>query len=55
VQVESFSGVAGQFTLVFDSIANTTAFKGDVDGDSVADMMILFTGDVTALTSTWVL
>ena len=54
-QVGAFSNVAGQFTLAFDGGANTTTLLGDTNGDSVADFSILFTGDVTALTGTWVL
>jgi len=54
-QVGSFSSVAGQFTLAFDGGSNTTTLLGDTNGDGVADFSILFTGDVTALTGTWVL
>ena len=55
VKVATFSGVAGQLTLAFDAGANTTTLRGDTDGNGVADFSILFSGDVTALTGTWVL
>jgi len=54
-QVGAFSNVAGQFTLAFDGGSNTTTLLGDTDGNGVADFSILFTGDVTALTGSWVL
>jgi len=54
-QVGAFSNVAGQFTLAFDTGSNTTTLLGDTDGNGVADFSVLFTGDVTALTATWVL
>jgi len=54
-QVAAFSNVAGQFTLAFDGGSNTTTLLGDTDGNGVADFSVLFTGDVTALTGSWVL
>jgi len=54
-KVGAFSGTAGQFTLAFSGGANTTILLADVNGDSVADFSILFTGDVTALSGSWVL
>jgi len=54
-QVGAFSNVAGQFTLAFDGGSNTTTLLGDTDGNGAADFSVLFTGDVTALTGTWVL
>jgi len=54
-QVGAFSSVAGQFTLAFNGGSNTTTLLGDTDGNGVADFSILFTGDVTALTGSWVL
>ena len=53
--VAAFSGVAGQFTLAFDGGSNMTTLLADADGNGAADFSILFTGDVTTLTSTWVL
>ena len=53
VQVGAFSNVAGQYTLAFSG--GTTTLLADVNGDGAADFSILFTGDVTALTGTWVL
>jgi len=55
VKVTSFSGVAGQLKVAFDSGSNTSTLLADTDGDSVADFSILFTGDVTGLTEGWVL
>jgi len=55
VRVASFSGVAGQLTLAFASGTGTTTLLGDTDGNGVADFSILFSGDVTALTGSWVL
>ncbi|MGF7150493.1 Ca2+-binding RTX toxin-like protein [Sphingomonas zeicaulis] len=54
-QVAAFTGTAAQLTLAFDAGTNTTTLRGDTDGNGVADFSILFTGDVTALTGTWVL
>jgi len=54
-RVASFSGVAGQFTLAFAAATNITTLLADTDGNGAADFSILFTGDVTALTGTWVL
>ena len=53
VRVANFSGVAGQFTLAFG--CGTTTLLGDTDGNGLADFSVLFTGDVTALTGSWVL
>jgi len=53
VQVAAFSNAAGQYTLAFSG--GTTTLLADVNGDGAADFSILFTGDVTALTGTWVL
>jgi len=53
VRVANFSGVAGQFTLAFGG--GTTTLLGDTDGNGLADFSVLFTGDVTALTGSWVL
>jgi len=54
-RVAAFSNVAGQFTLAFAAGSNTTTLLGDTDGNGVADFSVLFTGDVTALTTGWVL
>ena len=53
--VNAFSGKAGELTLRYDTASGTTTLHADVSGDGLTDMTILFTGDVTALTSTWVL
>ena len=50
-QVASFTGVADQMTLAFDAGTNTITLRGDTDG--LADFSILFTGDVTGLTASW--
>jgi len=55
VRVANFSSVAGQFTLAFAAATGTTTLLGDTDGNGVADFSILFSGDVTALTTMWVL
>jgi len=55
VKVTSFTGVAGQLTLAFAAGTNTTTLLGDSDGNGLADFSILFTGDVTPLTGSWVL
>ena len=55
VKAASFTHTAGQFTLTYDGGANTTTALFDTNGDANADMAILFTGDVTALTGTWIL
>jgi len=54
-QVGAFSSVAGQFTLAFNGGTNITTLLGDTDGNGTADFSVLFTGDVTALTGTWIL
>jgi len=54
-RVGAFSGIAGQFTLAFSSASGVTTLLADTNGDRVADFSILFSGNVTATTSTWVL
>jgi Ca2+-binding RTX toxin-like protein len=51
----AFSGVAGQYTLAFNAVTGQTQLLADVNGDSKADFALLFTGDVTGLTGSWVL
>lgn len=46
--VAAFTGVAGQATLSFQSGVNRTIFSGDVNGDGVADVVIVFVGQVNA-------
>jgi len=53
--VGAFTNGAGEFTVTFNAGADTTTALFDIDGDASADMAILFTGDVTALTGSWVL
>jgi len=55
VKAAAFTHVAGQFTLAYDAGTNTTTALFDTNGDANADMAILFTGDVTALTASWAL
>ncbi len=55
VHADAFTHTAGEFTLAYDAGTNTTTAMFDTNGDANADMAILFTGNVTALTSTWVL
>jgi Ca2+-binding RTX toxin-like protein len=51
----AFTHSAGEFTLAYDAGTNTTTALFDTNGDANADMTILFTGDVTALTGSWLL
>jgi Ca2+-binding RTX toxin-like protein len=51
----AFTHVAGEYTLAYDAGTNTTTVLFDTNGDAVANMTILFTGDVTALTGSWML
>ena len=51
----AFTHAAGEYTLAYDVGTNTTTALFDTNGDAVANMAILFTGDVTALTGTWML
>lgn len=46
VFVSTFSNVAGQARLTFDSATNRTTFSGDVNGDGVADLVIVMVGQV---------
>ena len=55
VRVGAFSGVAGQYSLTFDAITGQSLLQADVNGDSRADLIIAFTGDVTSMTAGWVL
>ncbi len=52
-EVAAFTGHAGEYMLSYDLGANQSSFAADADGDAVADMLIRFTGDVTALDSGW--
>ena len=51
----AFTHTAGEYRLAFNSGTNTTTALFDTNGDAAADMTILFTGNVTALTGDWVL
>ncbi|WP_198350912.1 M10 family metallopeptidase C-terminal domain-containing protein [Flavisphingomonas formosensis] len=53
--VGAFDHTAAEFTLSYDAGTNTTTALFDTNGDAAADMQILFTGNVTTLTSTWLL
>jgi len=53
--VGAFSGVAGQHSLTFDAISGQSLLQADINGDSKADLVIAFTGDVTGMTAGWVL
>jgi Ca2+-binding RTX toxin-like protein len=55
LQATAFTHSAGEYTLAYDSGTNTTTALFDTNGDANADMAILFTGDVTALASSFVL
>ena len=51
----AFTGTAGELVLSYDAGTDTTTAAFDTNGDSIANMVILFTGDVTALTGAWTL
>jgi len=53
--VAGFTSHAAEYTLAFDNGTNTTTLNADTNGDAIADMTILFTGNVTTLTEDWVL
>ncbi|MGF7151060.1 Ca2+-binding RTX toxin-like protein [Sphingomonas zeicaulis] len=53
--VSAFTRTAGELFLQYNPNSDTTLLRGDTNGDGVADMLILFTGDVRALTTDWVL
>jgi Ca2+-binding RTX toxin-like protein len=55
VLVAAFSSVAGQYSLTFDAVSGQSLLQADVNGDSKADLVIAFTGDVTGMTAGWVL
>ncbi|WP_157218723.1 calcium-binding protein [Flavisphingomonas formosensis] len=55
VLASAFTHTAGEFTLTYDAGTNTTTALFDTNGDAAADMAILFTGNVTTSTSTWLL
>ena len=42
--VSAFSKQAGQATLTYDAVSNTTTFSGDVNGDGVADFAFQIAG-----------
>jgi Ca2+-binding RTX toxin-like protein len=52
--VAALTNVAGQATLTFDAVSNTTTFAGDVNGDGIADITVLVNGNVGAADG-WVL
>ncbi|MBC7985136.1 MAG: hypothetical protein H7X93_00475 [Sphingomonadaceae bacterium] len=47
MRVPDFSGAAGELRLRYDSGLNRTFIEGDVDGDAVADFVIMTPGDRT--------
>ena len=53
VLATSLTGVAGQCTVSYG--AGQSLLQADTDGDGLADFSLLFTGDVTGMTSAWVL
>lgn len=52
-KVAAFDGHAAQYTLTYSSGSNQSTFSADTNGDAVADMVIRFTGNVTAMDSGW--
>ncbi|NBU29841.1 MAG: protease, partial [Caulobacteraceae bacterium] len=55
VRVAGLTGAAGQYSLTYDSVSDQTLLQADVSGDLKPDLVIIFLGDVTALTAGWVL
>lgn len=49
----SLTGAAGQYTVSFNE--GQSLLEADTDGDGLADLSILFTGDVRGLMGAWVL
>lgn len=45
--VSDFSGHAGELVLVYDHLRDLTTIEGDVNGDGVADLAIVTSGDQT--------
>lgn len=43
--VSAFTDTAGELTVAYDDLRDTTAIRGDVDGDGVADFEIDTVGD----------
>lgn len=48
--VGSFGGHAGELMLAYDAGSDTTSLMGDVDGDGVADFLVLIAGDQSSFT-----
>jgi Ca2+-binding RTX toxin-like protein len=55
VFADILAGGAGHCALSYDAASNQSLFQADINGDGTADMAILFTGDVTALSGDWIL
>ncbi len=49
----SLTGAAGQYTVSFGE--GQSLLQADTDGDGLADLSILFNGDVTGMTGAWIL
>ncbi len=49
----SLTGAAGQYTVSF--VEGQSLLQADTDGDGLADLSILFTGDVRGMTGAWIL
>jgi len=45
--VDHFDGVAGELTIAYSPTDDLTRVEGDVDGDKVADLVLVITGDYT--------
>ncbi|MET0238886.1 MAG: Ig-like domain-containing protein [Sphingobium sp.] len=52
-RVAAFGGHAAEYVLAYDADTDMSHFAADTNGDSVADMTILFDGDVTGFASGW--
>lgn len=55
VLVDAFSGTAGEAVLTYDAATDRSTLATDTDGDGLGDFGLMFVGDVTALTSNFVL
>jgi hypothetical protein len=49
----SLTGAAGQYTVSYGE--GQSLLQADTDGDGLADLSILFNGDVTGMTGAWIL
>lgn len=53
--VSAFTGAAGELVLTYDATTNITTLATDTDGDGYGDFGLTFKGDVTSLTTNFIL